>query len=601
LTIDAGGVQPLTSAALPNVDDMFGLGFSQIAVLEQIAEGVIITDALGRIMFVNPAAEALHGVKMLGVTPEQYSETYHLFTDLGEPFPPAELPLARAVQRGETVANVRWRIQRPDGSVVRAIGSARPLIDLQRHQIGAVLTLRDDTARIEAEEAQRQSEERLSLAQAAARIGTYDYDLADGRMFWSSHMFSIYGVPHRQGAVSLDEWRDLVHPADRDATNYITTFGPPEAGKSYIHEYRIVRPDGSIRWIEARAVVHGDEHGRPSRIIGVNLDITERKAVEEALEESRSRLVLAQRAARAVTWEWDLAANEVLWNDLPTARELAGEDLGERTPFDLWLLRIHPEDVEKHLADAAAAIAAGRGSMAFRITVCGETRWLETSGQVSERDDCGTPTKLAGITLDITARMRAEEHQQLLIGELNHRAKNLLAIIQGVAHQTLKNMPAEDRQAFDGRLRALAAAHTLLTRGNWESADIREVIYDTVAAICPTNDRVEIEGPAVLLRPKTAVSLAMAVHELTTNALKYGSLSVTHGRVGVRWQVAGDRLHLQWCERGGPRVFPPDKRGFGTRMIERGLAAELAGAVRIDFHAEGLVCTIDAPLPTADA
>jgi PAS domain S-box-containing protein len=578
------------------------MGLGQAAVLEQIAEGVIITDPAGRIVFVNPAAEALHGVKLLGVAPDQYSETYHLLTESGQPYPPEDLPLSRAVRRGETVVDERWRIQRPDGSIVRAIGSARPLFDPEGHQTGAVLTLRDDTARVEAEEAQRQSEERLSLAQAAARIGTYDYSLADGRMIWSPEMFTIYGLPPRSEPVALREWRDFVHPDDLDRTYYAKAFGPPEVGKSYVHEYRIVRRNGVVRWLEARAVVHADENGRPGRIVGVNIDITDRKQTEQALEDSRSRLVLAQRAARAVTWEWDLLTNELLWNDVATVRELAGDDLDERMSMDAWMCRIHPDDAERHRIEAAAAVKAGQGAVVFRILRNGESRWLEAQGQVSERDRQGAPLKLVGITLDITGRMRAEEHQRLLIDELNHRAKNMLAIVQGIAQQTLKGQGVlpEVRQTFEGRLGALAAAHTLLTSQSWETTQVRQVIAGTVAAVFPAAERVEIKGPAVSLAPKTAVSLAMAVHELATNALKYGGLSVPEGTVEVRWHAENARLKLVWRERGGPRVSPPERRGFGTRMIERGLAAELGGEVKIDFRPQGIVCTVDAPLPATN-
>lgn len=476
MSILSGGRHLPTSPALGQVENALAPGFDQTAVLEQVADGVIITDSLGNIVFVNPAAESLHGVKMLGVSPDQYSETYHLLTEKGEPYPPEELPLARAVRRGETVLDARWRIQRPDGCIVRAIGSARPLVDPYGKQTGAVLTLRDDTARIEAEEAQRQN--------------------------------------------------------------------------------------------------------------------------EKALEESRSRLLLAQRAARAVTWEWDLAVSEVLWNDVLTIRKLAGDDLEERTTLDTWVSRIHPEDRDGHLADAAAAIHAGRGAMVFRIIREGEIRWLEAQGQVSQRGDDGTPLKLAGITIDITDRIRAEEHQRLLINELNHRVKNTLAIVQSLAQQTFKGAATpEASDAFEGRLFALSTAHNQLTQKNWEAASLRQIISDAFAAVGAGAERSDLKGPDILLPPKAAVSLAMAVHELATNALKYGSLSGPEGRVDVHWRAKDKRLKLVWRERGGPGVVHPEKRGFGTRMIERALASELDGQVKIDFQAQGVVCSIDAPLP----
>ena len=200
---------------------------------------------------------------------------------------------------------------------------------------------------------------------------------------------------------------------------------------------------------------------------------------------------------------------------------------------------------------------------------------------------------------DISERKRAERHQRLLIDELSHRAKNLLAIIQSVAQQSFKSGrdPQAMVAAFEGRLGALAAAHSILTRERWEAAPLRTILCDTITSVKSDDHRLKLDGPDVMVNPKTSVSLAMAVHELATNALKYGSLSHEEGTLTVRWSVADGRLNLQWIERGGPPVTPPDKRGFGSRMIERGLAAELGGTVKIDFQPEGVVCTVDAPLP----
>jgi two-component sensor histidine kinase len=205
---------------------------------------------------------------------------------------------------------------------------------------------------------------------------------------------------------------------------------------------------------------------------------------------------------------------------------------------------------------------------------------------------------------EIEQRRQAEKYQRLLVNELNHRVKNSLAIVQSLAQQSFKSgLPADEaRRAFDARLSALSAAHNLLTRESWESALLSQTIATAVSATTGANsDRVELSGPDIQLSPQTAVSVAMALHELCTNAIKYGSLSNESGSVSVRWQVAGDpdspRLHLEWTESGGPSVGPPVRRGFGSRMIERGLSAELGGKVEMDFRPTGLVCIIDAPLP----
>ena len=157
----------------------------------------------------------------------------------------------------------------------------------------------------------------------------------------------------------------------------------------------------------------------------------------------------------------------------------------------------------------------------------------------------------------------------------------------------MKDVDPVVRAAFEQRLLTLSAAHGLLTDESWDGAHLDAVARASLRA---AHERVSFEGEDLRLKPKSAVALSMALHELGTNALKYGALSVEQGSVAVRWSTSGDRFRLRWEERGGPPVSPPTHRGFGSRMIERGLAAELRGEARIDWRPEGVVCTIDAPL-----
>ena len=209
---------------------------------------------------------------------------------------------------------------------------------------------------------------------------------------------------------------------------------------------------------------------------------------------------------------------------------------------------------------------------------------------------------------DVTEQYRAEEHQKLLINELNHRVKNTLSIVQALAMQSFSdgNDPAIARQTFDARLNALSAAHNLLTLQNWEGAGLVETVRASVSATAGANvSRFTIEGPEIPLPAQTAVSLAMAVHELCTNAIKHGALSNDSGTVDVRW-TAEDlgpglvSLTIVWMENGGPPVQVPGRRGFGTRLIERGLSAELRSQVTMDFRPEGLQCIIVAKLSPAE-
>jgi PAS domain S-box-containing protein len=201
----------------------------------------------------------------------------------------------------------------------------------------------------------------------------------------------------------------------------------------------------------------------------------------------------------------------------------------------------------------------------------------------------------------VLERKRTEELQQLLARELNHRVKNMLSIVQSVAAQTFNDAADPGAlRAFDGRLAALATAHDVLIAENWESASLHDLIRKAELGCGAQQDRIRADGPDLRLDPRTAVALSLAFHELCTNAVKYGALSNGEGRIDIAWTVAdgaGLRLRLVWQEQGGPAVAPPSSRGFGSRMIERALAAELGGKVELQFLPGGLRCTIEAPLP----
>jgi PAS domain S-box-containing protein len=216
------------------------------------------------------------------------------------------------------------------------------------------------------------------------------------------------------------------------------------------------------------------------------------------------------------------------------------------------------------------------------------------------------PTRDGGLSVyfrDITDRRRADEQRELLINELNHRVKNTLATVQSIAAQTLRNAPTAQaaKDALEGRLIALARAHDVLTRENWEGASLQEIVAQAVEPFSSGGeDRLHLSGPAVRLPPRMALALAMALQELATNAVKYGALSNAAGEIRITWtHDAGSspsRLQLRWQESGGPPVATPTRRGFGSRLIERSLAQDLDGTAHMQFEPGGLVCTLDAPL-----
>ncbi len=266
-----------------------------------------------------------------------------------------------------------------------------------------------------------------------------------------------------------------------------------------------------------------------------------------------------------------------------------------------WIGGLHPDDHPRCLAVRDQAFAARRVfNMEYRMRRHdGEYRWLLDNGAPYQRD--GRFAGYLGSCIDITAHRELEQRQQRRIDELDHRVQNTLAIVQSIARQSLGGVASAQQHSFDGRLQALSAAHDLLTRQSTETTSLQRVVAQVVAAYRDPQ-RIGVSGPDVQLAPRTAVSLAIAMHELFTNALKFGALSGERGRVDVGWRIAGSgtlrpRLQLHWRESGGPVVSEPSHRGFGMRMLERGLARELAGTVKLYFAAGGLDCRVDAPLP----
>jgi PAS domain S-box-containing protein len=227
--------------------------------------------------------------------------------------------------------------------------------------------------------------------------------------------------------------------------------------------------------------------------------------------------------------------------------------------------------------------------------------WLSTKTPL--RDETGAVVGLVGVSVDITERKETERRLRLLVGEMNHRVKNTLATVQSIAAQTLRAADPADREAFEARIVALAAAHDVLTREGWSGASLRDVAAGVLAPHgWPVDDRFDLDGPSVRLKPRAVLALSMALHELTTNALKYGSLSKAaegRGRVRIRWETTPDdapKLRLCWTERGGPPVAQPSRRGFGARLVTRSLAQDLGGTARLDFEPEGVRCVVEAPL-----
>ncbi len=354
-----------------------------------------------------------------------------------------------------------------------------------------------------------------------------------------------------------------------------------------------------------------DETGRPGGVLAIVVETTERVAAERRIsaEKDRLRELFHQAPGFMVIYSGRDHVFELVneaYYQLVGRREIIGRPLLEALPevagqgFDSLLDRVY-ETREPFV---------GRGlpvNLQRDPSKEPERRFVDFVFQPI-RDATGRITGIFAEGSDVTERVRSEEHQRLLLNELNHRVKNTLATVQSIASQTLRNAEstAAAREAIESRLFALSRAHDVLTRENWDGAWIGEVVGEAMSPFQSTGrSRIRCRGPAARLPPNVALALAMALQELATNAVKYGALSDEAGEVDVSWQVERRRdaphLLLRWEERGGPPVAAPSRRGFGTRLVERSLAqGHLGGEAKIEFAPAGVVCTIDAPLRVAE-
>jgi len=222
------------------------------------------------------------------------------------------------------------------------------------------------------------------------------------------------------------------------------------------------------------------------------------------------------------------------------------------------------------------------------------------------RDEGGDIVQYFASFVDLTEHKEDEAQSKMLIDELNHRVKNTLSTVQSIVWQTLRTPsdPKVIRESIESRLFALSRSHDLLTREKWESAGLLDIVHDALEPFGVSGgraDRIAITGENIRFPPKSALALGIAFNELATNAVKYGALSNAAGSILIEWTMettsAGQQLLLNWKEKDGPTVAPPAHKGFGSRVIERGLAHELEGTIHLDYKPDGLVCTMDIPLP----
>jgi len=356
--------------------------------------------------------------------------------------------------------------------------------------------------------------------------------------------------------------------------------------------------------LKAKVRVFTDLYRKGRQLERLNAELERRVAERTAeLEMSTSRLVaseqrrsLALAAGSMGSWDWHLASNTLTWDEGQHA--IFGVTPGEFAvtaehvkvlilPEDWESIQVGMEQLQRH---------GGTHRTEYRVRrPNGQIRWC-VSNAAATMDAAGSVASISGVTLDITDRKNAEEQQALLAREVDHRAKNAMAIVQSIVKLTKADNAAEYATIIEGRIKALSRAHALLSDTRWQGAELTALVRDELAPYFSTStDRVGIGGPNLFLDPTTAQSLALALHELATNCAKYGALSRPAGRIELSWETQGDDIVIDWRETGGPPPSEPRRVGFGMKIITLSIERQLGGATNFEWRSSGLRCALRVP------
>jgi PAS domain S-box-containing protein len=447
------------------------------------------------------------------------------------------------------------------------------------------------------------SEDRLREAQRHARIGCWQANRKTGDTWWSETVYEALGVDAAHKP-TISSFLKLVHPEDMATVE--ATARQLETTRTLDTVFRIVRPDGAIRHIRVRGKVLGDADAPAVWTSGTVQDVTDEQEARAALEDANRLLeaviehmpatVFVKRAGDLAFVRFNEAGQRLLGYQ--------GSEILGKTDYDLF-----PKEQADFFTSVDRSVLEGVGHREIaeepiRIKD-GSVRYLRTS-KCALVDSSGKPTHLLGVSLDITPHKIAEERIKLLMRELNHRAKNLLQLVQVIArHTAIDAAPQEFAARFGERLTALAASHDLLARSQWRGVAIGELTRTQLAHFADIIDkRVIFKGPDIRLSPQAAQTLGMALHELATNAAKYGAFSNDEGKVLLEWQVltrngGESALQMSWSEQGGPPPKPPQRRGFGFKILTGMVEHALDGSVHIDYSSSGLVWRAVIPVSSA--
>ncbi|MGH6877493.1 MAG: response regulator, partial [Rhizomicrobium sp.] len=360
--------------------------------------------------------------------------------------------------------------------------------------------------------------------------------------------------------------------------------------------------------LRAKVKVFVELFRKTKELEGLNMELERRVSERTAeLAASNARLMaseerrnMALSAGNMGAWDWEVAGGTCRWDD-GLCRIFGVDPATFAVAFDAVRPRFHPEDWRRLVAafeDAGPEQKSWRTD--FRILrPDGELRWCTgTAAAIHDRD--GRLVRLSGVAADITERKRIEEHQILLAREVDHRAKNSLAVVQSIVRLTRADTIKDYQSRVEGRIQALSKVHSLLAHSRWEGADVHTLVQEELTPYQMGGaEHIATSGPRISVTPPVAQTLALALHELATNAAKYGALSADHGRVRLSWEVTTGALVLTWHETGGPPATAPQRSGLGLQMILSGAQSQVGGQANFVWNPGGLVCTITLPCPDA--
>ena len=447
----------------------------------------------------------------------------------------------------------------------------------------------------------RRNEARLLSILDAANVIAWDADPSRDTV---RHIGPIARFSDKPGGLQIKDWATFaanIFPDDRDRV-LVKLRTAIRRRASFCTEFRVPLSDSGVRWVAVEGTAERDKDGRALSMRGVTRDITERKKAELALAERNLQLALAGKAALVGSFAYDLDTERMQISEGYAAIHGFPDGTTEIARSE-WRLGVHPEDRVRWEALRSRAYRErwDEYSGEYRIVRSGsEYRWIEARVFVSYDGD-GRPRRAVGVDIDVTARKRAEEQQDTLNAELDHRVKNVLATVSAIAAHTKAASSSMDDfvAALDGRIRSMATTHELLSARRWHGVSLTELVRRELAPYA-TRNNTEIGGPEVTLSAEAGQVVSMVLHELTTNAAKHGALSVHDGQVSVHWHGASNGnadapIAIEWQETGGPAVQAPDTCGYGMEVIRDVIPYELRGRVDLSFPTDGLCCRLEIP------